>query len=147
MRALPWPIRALLGFVAGVIATLSFHQAMWAVLHGFGLMPPAYPMVPTKPWGVPKMVSMCFWAGVWGAAFGLLLPRLRPPLWRAGLGLGVTAALVGLFVVLPLKGLPVAAGLRWKPWVDSLLINGCWGLGVGLIVPLLMPRAARAEVR
>jgi len=143
MTSLHWPARALLGFVAAVIATLSFHQAMWAVLYGFGMMPHPYPMAATAPWGVPKMVSLCFWGGLYGAAFGVLMPRLTAPLWLCGLALGIIAALVGMFVVLPLKGLPAGYGFAWKPWVDSLLINGFWGIGVGLLAPLLMPRAVR----
>ena len=146
MRSLSWRVRAVLGFVAAVIATLTFHQAMWAVLHGIGLMPPApFPMNPTGPWGVPKMVSLCFWGGLWGALFGLLMPRLRAPLWLSGLALGIVAALVGLLVVLPLKGMPIGYGFTWQPWVISLLINGFWGLGVGLIAPLLMPAAPRRQ--
>jgi hypothetical protein len=41
--------------------------------------------------------------------------------------------------------MPIANG--WMPWpiLRSFLINGCWGLGVGLILPLLLPRGmARA---
>lgn len=144
MTSPPWPARAALGFVAAVLATLTFHQAMWAALYGIGLMPRApFPMDPTGPWGVPKIASLCFWGGLWGALFGVLMPRLRAPFWLCGLALGVVAALVGLLVVLPLKGLPVGYGFAWQPWVISLLINGFWGLGVGLIAPLLMPVAAR----
>jgi hypothetical protein len=147
MTSLPWPSRAALGFVAAVVATLTFHQAMWALLHAAGLMPRPFPMTPTGPWGVPKMVSLCFWGGLYGAVFGIVMPRLPAPLWLCGLGLGIIAALVGLFVVLPLKGQPVAYGFAWKPWVDSLLINGFWGIGVGVIAPLVMPGAVRTALR
>ena len=144
MTALSWPMRALLGFVAAVIATLVFHQAMWAALYGIGLMQRApFPMDATAPWGVPKMVSLCFWGGLYGAVFGLVMPRLTAPLWLCGLVLGIIAALVGMFVVLPLKGQPVGYGFAWRPWALSLLINGFWGIGVGLITPLLMPRPTR----
>lgn len=144
MTASPWPMRAVLGFVAAVIATLVFHQAMWAALYGIGLMPRApFPMDATGPWGVPKMVSLCFWAGLYGAVFGLVMPRLTAPLWLCGLVLGIIAALVGMLVVLPLKGQPIGYGFAWRPWVLSLLINGFWGIGVGLIAPLLMPRPTR----
>ncbi len=39
------PMRALLGFVAAAISVLTFHQAMWALLHfaalpGMGMPPP-----------------------------------------------------------------------------------------------------------
>ncbi len=63
---------------------------------------------------------------------------MTAPLWLCGLGLGIIAALVGLLLVPAIKGLPVGAG--WVPlsWVRSFLINGFWGLGVGLIVALML---------
>ncbi len=137
------PARALLGFIAAVLSTLIFHQAMWAALHVAHMMPPPFPMAPTAPLGVPKIISLCFWGGLYGAVFGLALPSLPRPLWLSGLGLGIIAALVGLFVVTAIKGLPIGFGFALTPWVDSLLINGFWGIGVGLITPLLMPRAPR----
>src|ERR1700735_4196916 len=135
--------RALLGFLAAVISVLTFHQGMWALLHLAGQMPPPYPTRGVPPFGVPLLIDLCFWGGVWGAVFVLVLPRLsdRYPMWVPGLGLGIAAALVGLFVVPLIKGLPVAGG--WAPvaFVRSFLINGCWGIGVGLILPLLTRQA------
>ena len=63
-----------------------------------------------------------------------------------GLGLGLLAALVGWFVVAPLRGQPVAGGFVPARMLVSVLINGAWGIGVGLILPLLLGRrtAARA---
>lgn len=139
------PMRALLGFIAAVLAVLTFHQGMWAVLWSQGLLPrPPYPMNPVPPWGVPAIVNLCFWGGLYGLVFGLLAPRLpRAPMWLLGLGLGVLAALVGWFVVAPIKGQPIAAG--WVPMamLRSLLINGAWGLGVGVILPTLAPNLRR----
>jgi hypothetical protein len=66
-------------------------------------------------------------------------------MWLLGLGLGIIAALVSWFVVAPLKGQPMAAGFAPVRMMISILINGAWGIGVGIILPLLMPRAvARA---
>jgi hypothetical protein len=141
------PMRALLGFVAAVLSVLTFHQGMWALLHAAGIMPPApYPMAPVPPFGVPQIVSLCFWGGLYGLVFGLALPSLpRAPMWLLGLGLGLLAALVGWFVVAPLKGQPLATGFVPLRMLISILINGCWGIGVGIILPLLMPKAvARA---
>ena len=141
------PKRALLGFAAAVISVLTFHQAMWALLHVAGLMPPApYPMNPTAPLGVPLIASLCFWGGLYGLVFGLALPQLpRAPMWALGLGLGLLAAVVGWFVVSPLKGQPMASGFVPLRMLVSILINGFWGIGVGVILPLLMGRAAVAR--
>ena len=141
------PIRALLGFIAAAISVLIFHQGMWALLHTLAVpgltMPAPYPMEGVAPWGVPRIANLCFWGGLYGIVFGLLLPRFTAPLWLCGLGFGIIAALVGLLLVPAIKGLPIGAG--WVPlsWVRSFLINGAWGLGMGLILPLMMMRAPR----
>jgi hypothetical protein len=136
------PMRAFLGFIAAAIAVLTFHQGMIAALHALGWVPfAAYRTTPVPPFGVPVIVSNCFWAGLYGAVFGILMPRFTWPMWLCGLTLGLIAVLVGWFIVAPLKGLPIAGG--WGPvnMLRSIVINGFWGLGVGIILPLLRPRA------
>jgi len=135
-------MRAFLGFVAAAIAVLTFHQGMVAVLHALGLAPLApFRTSPVPPLGVPWIANLCFWGGLYGAVFGLLAPRFTLPLWVCGLILGIIAALVGMFVVAAIKHAPIANGWQAWPFARSLLINGSWGLGVGLILPLLMPRS------
>ena len=141
------PMRALLGFVAAVLSVLTFHQGMWALLHAAGNdTAGALSMAPVPPFGVPQIVSLCFWGGLYGLVFGLALPGLpRAPMWLLGLGLGLLAALVSWFVVAPLKGQPLAGGFVPLRMLISILINGCWGIGVGIILPMLMPKVvARA---
>ena len=76
-------MRAVFGFAAAVISVLVFHQAMWAALHALALpglgMPPPYPTDTVPPWGVPRIANLCFWGGLYGIAFGLMLPRLTAP--------------------------------------------------------------------
>ncbi len=140
-------MRALYGFIAAAISVLTFHQGMWEALHVLAVpgltMPPPYPTDPIPPFAIPRIINLCFWGGLYGIVFGLLLPRFTAPLWLCGLILGIIAALVGLLLVPAIKGLPIGAG--WVPlsWVRSLLINGCWGLGVGLILPLFPMRRMR----
>lgn len=141
--------RIALGFVAAVISVLIFHQGMWSILHyaalpGFG-MPPPFPMDPVAPFGVPKIVSLCFWGGVWGALFGAVWRGPRSSNWWAGIILGVIAGAFGLLVVLPLKGLPFAGGWVSSSWIKSMLINGAWGLGVGLLLTILPYQAAARD--
>jgi hypothetical protein len=52
--------RASLGFLAAVISVLLFHQGMWELLHLMGLMPPPYPTDGVLPFGVPRIVNLCF---------------------------------------------------------------------------------------
>ena len=141
MRPTDPPMRAVLGFVAGAISVLVFHQGAWAIFHLAGLMPPPYPMGPVPPWGVPLTVDFCFWGGLWGAAYALVLPKLEMPGWLSGLILGVIATLVLWFVVSPLKGRPLASGWAVQSMLVVLVIHAVWGIGVGLILPMLTARA------
>ncbi len=133
--------RACLGFTAGAIAVLTFHQGLAQVfdLMGIGRMW-AFRIAPTWPFGIPALVSLCFWGGAYGAVFALMMPRFRRPLWQLGMILGMLTGLVALFVVVPLKGNPVAHGWMAWPIMRTMLLNGFWGLGLGLILPILRPR-------
>jgi len=134
-------MHAVLGFIAGAASVLVFHQGAWALFYLGGLMPPPYPTTPVPPWAVPQIVDFCFWGGLYGAAYGLATPRLPMPVWLSGLLLGVIAALVFWFVVLPLNGQPIASGWAWQSMLVVLVIQVVWGIGVGLILSLLRRRA------
>ena len=133
--------RACLGFSAGAISALVFHQGLAAVfdLIGVGSLA-AFRLSPTWPFGIPAIVSLSFWGAMYGAAFALAAPRFRHPLWRMGLGMGLIAGLVTLFVVLPLKGFPIAHGGAVWPIARTLLLTLSWGIGMGTILSLLRPR-------
>lgn len=131
-------MRWLVAFVAGFLSTLVFHQGVLALLHLAGASPRApYAMAPTPPLGVPQVLSLAFWGGVWGIALWLAIRPLEGSwlYWVTALLLGALGpSIVALFVVLPLKGQPVAGG--WNPalMVGALLLNGAWGLGTALFV-------------
>jgi hypothetical protein len=127
MHSMDPPKRAVLGFVAGVISVLVFHQGAWALFHLFGRMPPPYPMGPVPPWSVPLTISFCFWGGLYGLVYGLLLPKLTMPPWLSGLVLGVIAALVLWFIVAPIKGRPLANGWVPSTMLVVLTIHVVWG--------------------
>jgi hypothetical protein len=141
------PLRALLGFVAAAISVIIFHQGMVAILHTLNLpgmtVAAPFPMQPTKPFGVPLIASLVFWGGLYGVVFGLLAPGMKGAMWVNGIILGVVAALVGFFVVAPIKGNPIGGGFDVMVWARSLLINGFFGLGVGILYPLLVPGRLR----
>jgi hypothetical protein len=141
---IPVPMRALLGFVAGALSVLIFHQGMVEALYVLGLASlSAYRITPVLPFNVPLIVSLSFWGGVYGMLFAALRPRLPASPWLAGLALGLLAALIGMFVVAPLKGNAMAhAGEAW-PIARSLLVNGVWGIGVSILLPVLQPRPLR----
>jgi hypothetical protein len=140
--------RAVLGFIAAALSVLTFHQGTWALLHAAGLWPlAAYRIDPVPPLGVPRIANACFWGGLYGIPFGLALPRLRRvATWLAGLGLGLLAVLVLWLIVQPLKGQPVGGGAGAGMLLGAALIHGAWGLGMGLILPLLVGRRTAARV-
>src|ERR1700689_1165923 len=61
-----------LGFVAACLGTLVFHQGGVELCHLLGLTGSTpYNFTPVPPFGVPAVVSLAFWGGVWGIAFVL----------------------------------------------------------------------------
>lgn len=134
-------MRILFGFVAGFLATLIFHQVALALLWWAGVAPfGPFSMIATQPFGVPAVISLAFWGGVWGILYGLIdvsFPRGSGYWLTAFLFGAILATLVALLVVLPLKGRPMGGG--WQPalLVTAFLINGVWGVGTGIILKAL----------
>jgi hypothetical protein len=134
----------LLGFAAGFLAVLVFHQGAAVLLHlltvkaglGAGLIgrvPFPYSTAPVPPFGVPQVISWAFWGGVWGAALALLLriPRLPDLLFGFLFG-ALVLTVVGFTLVAALKGLPSFAGGNKQVWWRVGLLNGAWGWGTAL---------------
>ncbi len=137
------PIRAAIGFLAAALAVLTFHQGMIGLLYaakipGLLIGNPPYPMRAVGPLGIPAIANLMFWGGLYGLVFGVLAPRFRWPLWLCGLLTGILASLVGMFIVAAIKGTPVGGGWNALNWARSFLINGSFGLGLGLIYPQLL---------
>jgi hypothetical protein len=66
-------MRTLFSFIAGFLATVIFHQLTLAFLWWAGIAPFApFSMAATLPFGVPAVISLAFWGGVWGIIFGLV---------------------------------------------------------------------------
>src|SRR5262245_2551512 len=124
----PSPARWIfVGALAGAASVLIFHQGLLALLHALdltGRIP--YSLRPTEPFGVPQIASLVFWGGVWGAVFAAILTRLD------GVRLVAVSTLLGAafptfiawFVVAPLKGQPLAAGLDPLLMAAGFVLNG-----------------------
>jgi uncharacterized membrane protein len=128
--------RVLFGFVAGFLATLIFHQLTLAVLWFLRLAPSGpFSMAVTRPFGLPAVLSLAFWGGVWGILFALVEGRFpRREYWLAVFLFGaILPSLVALFIVLPMKGKPMAGGWHAPLMLTAVLVNGAWGIGTGLI--------------
>jgi hypothetical protein len=137
----PLPMVLLLGFAAGALATLTFHQMTVWVLSAVGMSegtPYSFRAIP--PFGVPQVFNAAFWGGLWGCVFALLADRFPRswPLWLAGLVFGaVGPTLVGWFIVAPIKGRPIANGFVPARMINGPIINSMWGLGTAVIYDLL----------
>jgi hypothetical protein len=103
------PSRLVIGFAAGALSHLLFQGAYGSLLHAAQLLPALpWSLAPTAPFGVPQTLSLAFWAGLWGLAFGLVEPRLTPRFGRWLAALPVAA----LALLSPLVRRPAAEGLR-----------------------------------
>ena len=120
-------LRALLGFMIAAISMLTFYQAMWEMLHILKIprlvMPAPFPLNLVPPWGLPRTANLCLWGGIFGAVFGVALPRFTFPLWFCGLGLGALMGLVDMVFFPELTGSP--AGYEWsmQNWVKAMLLE------------------------
>jgi hypothetical protein len=142
--------KLVIGFGAGFLAVLVFHQPMLALLTAIGLAKASvYAMDPSAPFGVPRVISLAFWGGIWGIVFALIegrIPRGTQYWVYAFLFGAIFPTLVAWFVVAPLKAQPVAGGWQASRMMTGLLINGAWGLGTALFlaVGMKMTRGSRA---
>ncbi|HEX9163436.1 MAG TPA: hypothetical protein VF980_17145 [Thermoanaerobaculia bacterium] len=132
--------RALLGFIAGFVSTLVFHQILLALLHLAGVVPTgAWAMKPVPPFGVPSVISLAFWGGVWGAIMIPIIDRRRGGAYYAiAIVFGaILPTLVAWFLVAPLKHQPIASGWNPKRMMIGPLVNGAWGFGTALLYRLV----------
>lgn len=130
-------LRLSLAFAAGFISVPLFHQGMLAFLNQIDFTQFApYPTDPTQPFGIAAIWSMSFWGGVWGIVLGAIAFRLgNRSYWLTALLFGAFAPTsVFLFLVLPLKGMPVAGGWQLSLIATGILVNAAWGLGTVLIL-------------
>jgi hypothetical protein len=128
-------------FIAGTLAVPLGHQlALW-VLNAVGYIDRApFAMTATKPFGVPSVISLSFWGGVWGILLGLILERTHGgKYWFLAIVIGAIApTLVAGLVVAPLKGMPV--GGNPKLLVTGLIVNAVWGFATAVFYRLMQRR-------
>jgi hypothetical protein len=126
--------RVFFEWVAGFCGTIFFHQpALW-LLHRAGMTPRTpFVITPVPPLGVPSVISLAFWGGVWGIIMIPAIARIRNEgaYWLAAIVFGaVLPTLVAAFIVAPLKHVTVPHSFSML--ILGLIVNGAWGLGTAL---------------
>lgn len=142
--------RIVLGFVAAAISVLIVHQTIIYVLGIYG-------MTRTQPWSLrplgygpfpwlPLLANSVFWGGLWGILFAFVHHRLPDTMmWLKGLIFGLMIVLVSNWTMLPLirqylfnyPPQPLFSGFNPTTMLAVVLIVGGFGLGLGIIYPLI----------
>lgn len=122
-------------FVAGFLATLVFHQGLVALFYQLSILPvQPFNMAATKPFGIPSVISISFFGGLWGiliwkfVSIGSTLKQIIKAIVFGAIG----PTAVAFFIVLPLKGLTPPLALI----PIGFALNGAWGLGVWVFMRL-----------
>jgi hypothetical protein len=137
---------ALMGFVAGALAVVVFHQGMVLILHLMKL-------VPNFPWNtgtfrggpvpIPVIVNQMFWGGIWGIGFAAvagLIPVAHNILRGVIYGL-LGPGLLGNGILVPLfKGGAFLWGFQGQRIMISALIASAFGAGLAVFFRLLAKR-------
>ena len=155
----------LLGFVAGALAVLIFHQLMYLLIVSFGgpygltvsgqpwrmnpvgFMPDLTKAVSLSAITVPNIINQMVWGGLWGALFGAIANSMPGgPVWVKALIFAVIAPLlIGSWLIVPLiRGQPVFSGFVPPRMLVSFLLNGVgFGVGLAILYPLLQGMLGR----
>jgi hypothetical protein len=145
--------RIVLGFLAGAIAVLIFHEGVIYLLGTAGYIANrAWSMTPQiPPWGVPRLINNVFWGGLWGSLFALLYAWIPGGMaWLKGLVYGLFIAVISNWFLLPLiRGRYFGVGdtAFFSGWdaqrmLITIAIVCAFGLGLGIIYGLVRPRTA-----
>jgi len=130
--------RVILEFFSGFAATIFFHQPVVWIFYAMGISPRApFDMHPVPPFGIPSVISLAFWGGIWGIIMIPAISRIRSEAawWIAAIVFGaVLPTAVAAFVVAPLKHMTMPHNAKMAAF--GLTVNGAWGLGTAIIFRL-----------
>lgn len=136
-------MKILKSFAAGFFSTLIFHQGVLLLLHLAGLIPIVpYNIKPTPPFGVPSVISLAFFGGLWGVLLWSATSKDQGlKFWIKSFIFGAIApTLVAMVIVFPLKGIEVTL----QKTLLGLMINGVWGIGSNLLIQIKFPQKAKS---
>jgi hypothetical protein len=123
-------------FLAGALAVPLAHHIVLYAFYAAGLAPyRPYSFAPTKPLGVPQVLSLMFWGGVWGIVLGAVLMRVHSPRmwWIVALVFGAIAPTLVAGIIVKFRGGPKPTAILA---LVGLTVNAAWGLGTALLFRL-----------
>lgn len=132
-------------FIAGFVATLTFHQGLLWLFDQQGIVDAtAWNMIAVPPLAAPAVISLAFWGGLWGMLLWLLIRRAQAAGYYVGAALlgAVFPSLVALTLVPLLRGQAIEAVMAaWNLHRVgiALALNGAWGLGVAVFMRVMHP--------
>jgi hypothetical protein len=134
----------IIGFFAGALAVLFFHQTLIAIYAYNGIIP-AKPWnnAPTGPFGVPTIINSMFWGGVWGIVYAAIMHKFpaKFPIWLKGLVFALLLPLMFAWFVLPfIKNTPLMSGGKPIRMLISASISGAFGIGTAWIMCFIKSR-------
>ena len=128
--------RLALGFTAGFLSHLVFQGAFGGVLYAAHLLPALpWSLMPVPPLGVPRSLSLGFWAGLWGVLYAVLEPRLTAGLgrWPGGLLFGALPLAGHWFAALPVKGFGIGGGFHVATVPIEVGFHAVFGIGLAIL--------------
>jgi hypothetical protein len=140
--------RAVLGVLAAALSVLFAHESVVYVLNALGRVSRrAWTMTPAiPPFGVPYLLNLVFWGGLWGILFAFIHPLLPGRMmWLKGLIFGAMVVVFGGWILVPLikgqlLGLPnqeLFSAFDVQRMLNSTLIVCGYGLGLGIFYGLI----------
>jgi hypothetical protein len=134
----------IIGFFAGALAVLFFHQMVIFLWQQAGVIPGrAWGNAPTMPLGVPAILNSMFWGGIWGVVFSLLTNKFPTSWswWLKGMVFGLLGPLLFGWIVMPLiKNTPFFAGGVPMRMFVGVTIQLAWGFGLASFICFINSR-------
>jgi hypothetical protein len=123
-----------------------FHQVTLLGLNTIGMTKASlWVMAPVPPFGVPRIISLSFWGGVFGLFYPLLQIRFSNIVAFLIVGIvfgAIAPTLCSWYIVNAIRGVARGPNGGWA--LPGLLIgpivNGAWGLGTALFLLLFNRR-------
>ena len=89
------------------------------------------------PFGVPSVISLAFWGGVWGIVMIAAIGRAKAFYLLSAIFGAILPTLFAALVIVPLRHIPVT-GNKATLLAIGLAVNAAWGLGTAVLYRLFM---------